>query len=62
MPRPGDGGRAPAENVPVLILLDELVLHMDKLTEQEVGNILGFLRIQTVRSLFDRHDFAFKST
>jgi hypothetical protein len=33
------------KNVPVLILLDELVLHMDKLTEQEVGNLLGFLRI-----------------
>jgi predicted AAA+ superfamily ATPase len=33
------------ENTPVLILFDELVLHMDKLTEQEVGNLLGFLRI-----------------
>jgi hypothetical protein len=33
------------KNIPVLILLDELVLHMDKLTEQEVGNLLGFLRI-----------------
>jgi hypothetical protein len=31
--------------MPVLILLDEVVLHMDKLTEQEVGNLLGFLRI-----------------
>ncbi|MGH7120495.1 MAG: DUF499 domain-containing protein, partial [Acetobacteraceae bacterium] len=29
----------------MLILLDEVVLHMDKLTEQEVGNLLGFLRI-----------------
>ena len=33
------------KNMPVLILLDELVLYMDKLTEQEVGNLLGFLRI-----------------
>jgi Protein of unknown function (DUF499) len=33
------------KNTPVLILLDELVLHMEKLTEQEVGNVLGFLRI-----------------
>src|SRR5260370_34499798 len=33
------------ENPPVLILFAELVLHMDKLTEQEVGNLLGFLRI-----------------
>jgi hypothetical protein len=33
------------KNTPVLILLDELVLYMDKLTEQEVGNLLGFLRI-----------------
>jgi hypothetical protein len=33
------------KNTPVLILLDEVVLHMDKLTEQEVGNLLGFLRI-----------------
>ena len=33
------------KNTPILILLDELVLHMDKLTEQEVGNLLGFLRI-----------------
>jgi predicted AAA+ superfamily ATPase len=33
------------KNTPVLILLDELVLHMDKLTEQEVGSLLGFLRI-----------------
>jgi predicted AAA+ superfamily ATPase len=33
------------KNLPVLILLDELVLYMDKLTEQEVGNLLGFLRI-----------------
>jgi hypothetical protein len=32
-------------NTPILILLDEVVLHMDKLTEQEVGNLLGFLRI-----------------
>lgn len=31
-------------NEPTLILLDELVLHMDKLTEQEVGNLIGFLR------------------
>ena len=29
---------------PTLILLDELVLYMDKLTEQEVGNLIGFLR------------------
>lgn len=29
---------------PTLILLDELVLHMDKLTDQEVGNLIGFLR------------------
>jgi predicted AAA+ superfamily ATPase len=33
------------KNTPVLILLDELVLHVEKLTEQEVGNVLGFLRI-----------------
>jgi hypothetical protein len=31
-------------NEPTLILLDELVLYMDKLTEQEVGNLIGFLR------------------
>ncbi|PZW41844.1 putative AAA+ superfamily ATPase [Humitalea rosea] len=31
-------------NEPTLILLDELVLHMDKLTEQEIGNLIGFLR------------------
>jgi hypothetical protein len=31
-------------NEPTLILLDEVVLHMDKLTEQEVGNLIGFLR------------------
>lgn len=30
---------------PLLILLDELVLYMAKLTEHEVGNLLGFLRI-----------------
>jgi hypothetical protein len=29
---------------PVLILLDELVLYMAKLTDQEVGNLVGFLR------------------
>lgn len=29
---------------PVLILLDELVLYMAKLTEQERGNLIGFLR------------------
>jgi hypothetical protein len=29
---------------PTLILLDELVLYMAKLTEQEVGNLVGFLR------------------
>ncbi|MGA9867723.1 MAG: DUF499 domain-containing protein [Acetobacteraceae bacterium] len=29
---------------PVLILLDELVLYMAKLTAQEVGNLVGFLR------------------
>ena len=33
------------KNTPVLILLDELVLYMDKLTEQEVGNLLSLLRI-----------------
>lgn len=33
------------KDTPVLILLDELVLYMDKLTAQEVGNLLGFLRI-----------------
>jgi hypothetical protein len=33
------------KDIPVLILLDELVLYMDKLTAQEVGNLLGFLRI-----------------
>ncbi|MDA8256764.1 MAG: DUF499 domain-containing protein [Betaproteobacteria bacterium] len=31
-------------NEPVLILLDELVLYMAKLTDQEVGNLVGFLR------------------
>lgn len=31
-------------NEPVLILLDELVLYMAKLTQQEVGNLVGFLR------------------
>lgn len=31
-------------NEPTLILIDELVLHMDKLTEQEIGNLIGFLR------------------
>jgi hypothetical protein len=31
-------------NEPLLILLDELVLYMDKLTEQEIGNLVGFLR------------------
>ena len=31
-------------NEPLLILLDELVLYMDKLTEQELGNFIGFLR------------------
>ncbi|MBB5688600.1 hypothetical protein FHS88_000716 [Roseomonas alkaliterrae] len=31
-------------NEPVLILLDELVLYMAKLTAQEVGNLIGFLR------------------
>ncbi|MCK1542030.1 ATP-binding protein [Bradyrhizobium sp. 179] len=29
---------------PILILLDELVLYMAKLTQQEVGNVVGFLR------------------
>lgn len=29
---------------PILILLDELVLYMAKLTQQEVGNLVGFLR------------------
>lgn len=29
---------------PTLILLDELVLYLDKLTEQEIGNLIGFLR------------------
>lgn len=29
---------------PLLILLDELVLYMAKLTDQEVGNLVGFLR------------------
>ena len=29
---------------PLLILLDELVLYMDKLTDQELGNFIGFLR------------------
>ena len=29
---------------PVLILLDEIVLYMAKLTDQEVGNLVGFLR------------------
>jgi len=29
---------------PILILLDELVLYMAKLTAQEVGNLVGFLR------------------
>ena len=29
---------------PLLILLDELVLYMDKLTDQEQGNFIGFLR------------------
>jgi predicted AAA+ superfamily ATPase len=29
---------------PTLILLDELVLYMGKLTDQEVGNLIGFLR------------------
>jgi predicted AAA+ superfamily ATPase len=33
------------KDTPILILLDELVLHIDKLTGQEVGNLLGFLRI-----------------
>ncbi|WP_287359318.1 DUF499 domain-containing protein [Mesorhizobium sp.] len=31
-------------NEPILILLDELVLYMAKLTTQEVGNLVGFLR------------------
>lgn len=31
-------------NEPILILLDELVLYMAKLTRQEVGNLIGFLR------------------
>jgi predicted AAA+ superfamily ATPase len=35
-------GLLPSE--PLLILLDELVLYMDKLTDQEVGNLIGFLR------------------
>ena len=29
---------------PTLILLDELVLYMAKLTQQELGNLVGFLR------------------
>ena len=29
---------------PLLILLDELVLYLARLTEQEVGNLIGFLR------------------
>ncbi len=29
---------------PLLILLDEIVVHMVRLTPQEVGNVLGFLR------------------
>lgn len=31
-------------NEPILILFDELVLYMAKLTPQEVGNLVGFLR------------------
>jgi hypothetical protein len=31
-------------NEPILMLLDELVLYMAKLTGQEVGNLIGFLR------------------
>jgi Protein of unknown function (DUF499) len=31
-------------NEPILILLDELVLYMAKLTSQELGNFVGFLR------------------
>ncbi len=31
-------------NEPILILIDELVLYMAKLTDQEVGNLVGFLR------------------
>jgi hypothetical protein len=42
------------KNTPVLILLDELVLHMEKLTEQEVGNLLGFLRILITARLAGR--------
>lgn len=36
--------KAVLPNEPLLILLDELVLYMDKLTEQELGNFIGFLR------------------
>ena len=36
--------KAVMPNEPLLILLDELVLYMDKLTEQELGNFIGFLR------------------
>ena len=39
-----DAIKAVFPNEPLLILLDELVLYMDKLTEQELGNFIGFLR------------------
>jgi hypothetical protein len=39
-----DAIKAVLPHEPLLILLDELVLYMDKLTEQELGNFIGFMR------------------
>jgi predicted AAA+ superfamily ATPase len=39
---------------PILILLDELVLYMAKLTRQEVGNLVGFLRT-LITAIVSRH-------
>jgi predicted AAA+ superfamily ATPase len=40
----GQAVEAMLPDEPVLILLDELVLYMAKLTDQELGNLVGFLR------------------